>query len=324
MVVASIAGAAFAWFTLPRTTPESQVERDLRLKHEDLVRQRDELYAKLRGMEDPELNDSDRTALERLAAVTLKRLDAVEKEREQYQAEARGETPKDKGGGTTFTARHPLLSGFLLGGGMVALVGFLILSADRNAQPADEAAPSGMSPRAASSNAGQGGGQANPQESGAPPAAREMPPEMAAEIQSRRDQLNGTADDIPILESITEDFLAAGFMVEAFQEARALQERDPGNPAAHYTEGVVRFMMGQPEPAFTSLDSALESDPTFSQAALMKGVFLLQLGERDAAIATWQQGLSNVGGSDPRLEHMLNLAEQGLSAEEILNTPPPG
>ena len=69
---------------------------------------------------------------------------------------------------------------------------------------------------------------------------------------------------------------------------------------------------------------ALQSEQTFSQAALMKGVFQLQLGDREAAVATWQDGLATVGGSDPRLEHMLKLAEQGLSAEEILNTPPPG
>jgi tetratricopeptide (TPR) repeat protein len=322
LALGAIAGALFAWITLPRTTPESQIERDLRLKHEDLVRQRDELYAKLRGLEDPDLNDSDRSALERLAAVTLKRLAEVEGQRDQYQAKSRGETPPSKGGGSsTFTSRHPLLSGFLLGGGMVALVAFLVVSADRNAKPAAEQAPSAMSPRAASTenaSAGVDGG------AGSPPGARELPPELAAEIQALREQLDGSANDLPILEGITETFLAGGFMFEAFQEAQAMLEIDPDNSPAHYTQGVVRFLMGQAEPAFESLDMALANDPSFSQAALMKGVFQLQIGDREAAVSTWQKGLQAAGGSDKRLEHMLSLAEQGLSAEEILQTPPPG
>jgi hypothetical protein len=56
---------------------------------------------------------------------------------------------------------------------------------------------------------------------------------------------------------------------------------------------------------------------------MMQGLILLQMDRREEALAAWRRGLEAVGGSHPGLEHVLGLAEQGSSAEEILGSPPP-
>jgi tetratricopeptide (TPR) repeat protein len=118
--------------------------------------------------------------------------------------------------------------------------------------------------------------------------------------------------------------LAHGQMFGAFQQARALLEANPRDPTAHYVSAVVRYTMGQLDVALEHLDAALLAEPTFTQAALIKGILLLQTEDREGAVASWQQGLAASGGNDPRLEHLLGLAAAGLSSEEILSRPPPG
>ena len=42
------------------------------------------------------------------------------------------------------------------------------------------------------------------------------------------------------------------------------------------------------------------------------------------AIATWERGLTALGGSSRQLEHLLSLARKGANTDEILATTPPG
>ena len=108
------------------------------------------------------------------------------------------------------------------------------------------------------------------------------------------------------------------------QEANQLLELSPQDPVAHYASGFVRYVMGQPQEALGHLEQAIQADPRYSQAFLVQGLILLQGGAREPAIRAWEQGLEASRGQDGRLEHLLRLARQGLSFEQILQTPPTG
>ncbi|MYD20768.1 MAG: hypothetical protein F4112_11925 [Holophagales bacterium] len=81
----------------------------------------------------------------------------------------------------------------------------------------------------------------------------------------------------------------------------------------------MRLQMGQTQVALDSLDRSLRSDPGHEQAALMRGLLLLQLGDRDGAIATWES--ANAARSSPRLEQVTTMAREGKTFDEIVNNP---
>ena len=205
--------------------------------------------------------------------------------------------------GRAFVQAHPLLSGVLLGGGVVALVGALVVWAQADARP---------DPQAEQTMA-QGGGETDFR--GQPP----LPPELVSRAEELRRQIDADPSDVDALRALMQLQLANGRAFDAFQTAQLALQVAPEDPDAHFVSGIVRLQMGQTQVALDSLDRALRSDPGHEQAALMRGLLLLQLGDRDGAIATWQG--ANEARPSPRLEQVVGMAREGRTFDEIVNNP---
>ena len=317
-----LAGGILALLVARRSTRQTKRARsDLDLRIEDLEAQRDELYARLRGSEGTDLGAADRDELELAAAHVLRELDAARERLHQqrgaakrpHEAEPARRTPPEPAAGSSWSSRHPGLAGALLGGGAVGLVGLLIFWAQRDAVPAPEQPMAQQGPPAA----GAGGGEFD---RGQPSLA----PQVAAQVQALRDRASQNPSDLDARRDLAQLLMAHEQFFDAFQEAQQILAQAPEDPIGNYVSGIVRYTMGQPEDALVLLERALTADPTLSQAALMRGLIQLQLDDREGAIATWEQGLAAADGSHPVLEHVLGLAREGRSAQEIMSTPPPG
>jgi tetratricopeptide (TPR) repeat protein len=305
-----LAGGALAAWLLARKTPKPGGARDRELRRADLETRRDELFARLRGGDGLPLSAPDRAQLELVAARVLRELDSLDQERSARSAPTRErEAAPAASPGRGLAARHPLVAGAALGGGMVALVALLIFWAQSDARPAPVEPASGPM----SAAAGDGGfDRGEPQ----------LPPEVAEQVAAMQAEIARTGD-LDVQRDLAQILLAHGQFFEAFQLARTLLEAAPQDPTGHYVSAVVRYTMGQPAEALQHLDTALLAEPEFVQAALVRGIILLQADDREQAIASWQRGLEAAGGQEPRLEHLLRLAREGRSPEEILATPPP-
>ena len=311
-----VAVGVIAGLLLARRSPRTASaagRTDATLVYEDLIQERDETYERLRN---EELDDLDRQRLETRAATILKRLDEIGEPVAKKKTPSAPRTEQ----APTFGSRHPMLMGSLLGGGMVALVALLIFWAQRDARPdptaqgqAPMAADSGAASRAVTSGADNG------IDRGEPP----LPPGVEAQVEQLRAQLASNPDDVQTRTELGQLLLSHGQFFAAFNEAQALLQSDPDSPTGHYISGVVRYTMGQSQPALEHLTAALESRPGFSPAAMVKGLIEIQTAERSVAIETWEAGLQAAGGSDARLEHLLDMARAGKTAQEILATPPP-
>jgi tetratricopeptide (TPR) repeat protein len=310
-----LVGGVVALLLARRSTGRAKQSRsDLDLQIEDLEAQRDELYARLRGSEGTALVAADRDELELAAARVLRELDALHEQRgapagprepaSAPAAAARGPAPA-----TSWSARHPGLAGALLGGGGVALVALLVYWAQRDAVPAPEQPTPQVAPPAADGGFDRG-----------EPA---LPSQVAAQVQALRERAATTPSDLEARRDLAQLLMAHEQFFDAFQEAQQILAQAPEDPVGNYVSGIVRYTMGQPEDALVLLERALAGDPALSQAALMRGLIQLQLDDREGAIATWEQGLAAIGGSHRVLEHVLGLAREGRSAEEIMSTPPP-
>ena len=205
--------------------------------------------------------------------------------------------------GRAFVQAHPLLSGALLGGGVVGLVAALVIWAQSDAQP-DPQAEQAMT---------QGGGETDFR--GQPP----LPPELAPRAEELRQQIDADPSDVDAMRALMQLQLTNGRAFDAFQTAQLALQVAPEDPDAHFVSGIVRLQMGQTQVALDSLDRSLRSDPGHEQAALMRGLLLLQLGDRDGAIATWES--ANTARSSPRLEQVTAQAREGKTFDEIVNNP---
>ena len=205
--------------------------------------------------------------------------------------------------GRAFVQAHPLLSGVLLGGGVVGLVAALVIWAQSDAQP---------DPQAGQEMA-RGGGETDFR------GQEPLPPELAARAEELRQQIDADPSDVDAMRALMQLQLANGRAFDAFQTAQLALQVAPEDPDAHFVSGLVRLQMGQTQVALDSLDRSLRSDPGHEQAALMRGLLLLQLGDRDGAIATWES--ANTARSSPRLEQVTALAREGKTFDEIVNNP---
>ena len=52
---------------------------------------------------------------------------------------------------------------------------------------------------------------------------------------------------------------------------------------------------------------------------MMRGLLLLQLGDRDGAIATWES--ANEARASTRLQQLIAMAREGKTFQEIVNNP---
>jgi tetratricopeptide (TPR) repeat protein len=299
-------------FTVARREPRRE-RADLELRIADLETERDEAYSKLRGAEGVSLTEADRDALELTAARILRDLDDARLELAKVPARRPEPSATAATSRTGFLTRHPAIGGALFGGGLVGLVAVLVFWAQRDARPAPAATE-------AATPAPMASGPPSAMDRGEAPLA----PEVAAEVAALRDRISVSPDEVGLRRRLAELLLANGQFFDAFQEARQLLERAPEDAVGHYVSGVVRYTMGNPDEALQHFANARAAEPAYVPASIVEGIVRLQLGDREAAVSSWSAGLAAAGGAEPRLEHLLRLAREGKSADEILATPPPG
>ena len=310
-------------------------DRDLALAITDLETRRDQIYAQLRGEGGASLPEADRRALELSAARTLKELEEkrarfarrssrVEKSTaaesaslaEPAAAPAASERPPAPAGG--FAARHPLVAGFLLGGGMVAVVGVLIYWAVRDAQPR----PDEMGMGTAAAPAGMMGGGMTPDEAHA--GLDDLPITLRVELDALNERV--AADD-PGLSARRERalfYLGIERYVEAFEDANVLLAADPQDIDGLYVQGVVRLTMGQEEQALHLFDQVVVRFPDHVQALVWRGIILFRAGDRDGAIASWRRAIEAAGGAQPEIEDLIRAAEEAPAPPVTATGPRPG
>ena len=320
--IGAVLGLVLTWRLLrsPSGT-EPSPDADLRLLRTDLEKQKASLLARLRGDSMEELGDDDRRQLELDAARVMQRLDELPA---VAAPSAASPSPSTKSSASTvaagqptgFWARHPALAGALLGGGAVALVSALVWFAIRDEGPRPDGMMAPAPPPANAAGSASGGA---PGQSSQPP----LPPFLQQQVDGMRAELAANPDDLDLRKNLALTLLSGEQFFDAFQEANLILQTSPDDPQALYVSGFVRFIMGQSSDAIDQFDRAIESDATYSQPWLVKGLIQLQLQDREAAIETWQAGDLASGGSDARLARLIRDAQSGKSVEEILSAPPP-
>lgn len=83
--------------------------------------------------------------------------------------------------------------------------------------------------------------------------------------------------------------LAAGRADEALDEIRQAQDGEPLSRAINTDVGFVHYYSGRYDEAIKQLDAVLEMDPEFPAAHLWRGRSLQELGQHDAAIASFRR-----------------------------------
>lgn len=270
------------------------------MQRADLVNRREDLVARLKQAG---LEPADRQRLQVSTARVLKELDEVEEAIAGIGPQGRARRQEAAPAGRAFVQAHPLLSGVLLGGGVVGLVAALVIWAQTDARP-DPQAEQQMA---------QGGGETDFR------GQQPLPPELASRAEALQRQIEADPSDLDAMRSLMQLMLTGGRAFDAFQTAQQALEIAPEDPDAHFVSGIVRLQMGQTQVALDALDRSLRSDPGHEQAALMRGLLLLQLGDRDGAIATWES--ANAARASPRLEQVTAMAREGRTFDEIVNNP---
>lgn len=270
------------------------------MQRADLVNRREDLVARLKQAG---LEAADRQRLQVSTARVLKELDEVEEAIAGIAPERNVRAKAGAPAGRAFVQAHPLLSGVLLGGGVVGLVAALVIWAQTDARP-DPQAEQQMA---------QGGGETDFR------GQQPLPPELVPRAEELQRQIDADPSDVEAMRGLMQLLLANGRAFDAFQIAQRLLEIAPEDPDAHFVSGIVRLQMGQTQVALDSMDRALRSDPGHEQSALMRGLLLLQIGDRDGAIATWES--ANEARASPRLEEVAGRAREGWTYDQIINTP---
>lgn len=147
-------------------------------------------------------------------------------------------------------------------------------------------------------------------------------PNLSGDLEARlaplRARLAADPGDIGARKQAAALLLRHGFLLRAFEEADEILRRAPRDIDGLYVHGVVRVAMGQGFKALELLDKVLEQRPDHVAARLARGKALIKMGNVSMAVADWEQGLTQAGGSHRELESLLAKARSGASAEEIL------
>ena len=277
-----------------------RTEREARV--EDLEQRLSDLYRRLREEADT-LIPGAREELENAAARTLRELDEAKgdgKTRSPQPAKSDSEAALPQTAG--FARRRPLVTGFLLGGGMMAIVGLLIYWAVR-----DTAGQAGV-PTAAAGTTDE-----------AHPPATGLPAEAQAEHDALQARIQANPNDFGARRRLALLLLNHNELFGAFRQAQAILAAEPNDIDAQYVQGVVRLQMGQQDAALEHFNRVLELFPQHVQALGWKGIILYNTGNLGEAITTWELGIEAAGGQHPELEQMVLQALQ----EEAGVAPPP-
>ena len=302
-----LAGGGLLSYWLILRTAGATASDDSTLRRRDLVARRDVLYAELR---EAEPGSGDREALELSAARVLRELDQLPKSSAEPSSRKRSAAQRPASSSPGFLARHPLFAGAALGGSLVAIVALLVFWAQRDATPRMDVVGGSSAPARNSQDGGFDRGE--------PP----LPAEIQMMVQRLRSQLEQQPENLETRRQLAELLLVHSQFFQAFQEAQMILAEHEDDALANYIAGVVRHTMGQTEAGMEFLDRAIASDATFTQASLIKGVILLQSGDRQAAIAAWETSQQAAATRDPRIARVLEMARAGRSAAEIIGSPP--
>ncbi len=284
---------------LPRETAARAAA--LELQRADLLSRREDLLGRLSKRE---LEPADRRRLQVSTARVLKELDEVEEVLATI-APSGGPTKAAAPAGRAFVQAHPLLSGVLLGGSVVGLVAALVIWAQTDAQPDPEGQQ--MADQQAAAGGADFRGQAP------------LGPELARQAEDLRRQIEADPTNLDLHRALTQLLLTNNRPFDAFQQAQRILQIDPEDPDGNYVSGIVRLTMGQTDIALNALSRSLRSDPGHEQAAMMRGLILMQLGDRDGATATWET--ANEARASARLQQLIGMAREGKTFQEIVNTP---
>ena len=290
-----------------RKRSEGKGSADLRLLATDLELRRDDIYKRLQGASDEELDDVDRGELELAAARVLKQLDEI-----GVKSPLTGSRESKHKPGTDEprpAGRKSALLGFAMGVASAALIGALVFWAGRDATPAPVETP----PMAGNGNLGDTNH----------PAIEQLSPQARARATSLLARLEQNPGDVDARKALTEVYVLEGLFFEAYTQSEILLEQRPGDVDGLYFQGLVRLTMGDMEQAIELLDQALAQEPRFISARLVRGIAKMREGDREAAIEDWRVGLEASGGAHPGLQQLLSMAEAGADADEILSSPPP-
>jgi len=145
-------------------------------------------------------------------------------------------------------------------------------------------------------------------------ASAELTPEVAAQLDQFRQQVQAAPQDLQARRQLTVALLNANLLMEAFEQARELQKVAPNDPDGMFVEGVVRLAMGQWPVAAQLMGNVLAQHPDHLLASLAKGQAEAALGQTPQAIATLRKGLAAAGGSFPPIEELLAQLEAGGGA----------
>jgi hypothetical protein len=230
----------------------------------------------------------------------------------------RPSAPRRGGSGTELapasSSRSAGLVGFLFGVGTCAIVGGLIYWATQGAKPRDEMAGGApMAPMAQPTQMASGSG-APVDAATAHEASADLTPEVAAQLDQFRQQVQAAPQDLQARRQLTVALLNANLLMEAFEQARELQKVAPNDPDGMFVEGVVRLAMGQWPVAAQLMGNVLAQHPDHLLASLAKGQAEAALGQTPQAIATLRKGLAAAGGSFPPIEELLAQLEAGGGA----------
>lgn len=193
-------------------------------------------------------------------------------------------------------SRRSGLIGFVAGVASCLLIGSLVYWATQGSRPRDEPSPAAQ-PGAADPD--------HPEDT----ASAELSPQVAAQLQGFRAQVEAAPEDLDARRQLTVALLNANLLMEAFEQARELQRLSPNDPDGQFVEGVVRLAMGQWQLSIELMDRVLAQHPDHVLAFLAKGQAQVALEQKPQAIATWKQGLAAAGGRFQPLEELLAEAE---------------
>ncbi|MFN7962955.1 MAG: tetratricopeptide repeat protein [Thermoanaerobaculia bacterium] len=136
----------------------------------------------------------------------------------------------------------------------------------------------------------------------------ELPPAVAAQIDSLRAKIQSSPGELGPAKQLAVLLLSAGRPVEAFEVADELLKKAPEDADGLFVSAQVRLEMGQWGRAADLFERVIAQHPDHVSALLGLGRAQSQLGQKAAAVASWERGLAAAGGHHAELEQLLASA----------------
>lgn len=272
-----------------RSAPRSS-GRDRELLVADLRARQELLYEQLRVAD-----EGEREELELAAARNLKALEEAGGRAPAREASEAAATAGESVSRPTPRAPSAVV-GFVGGVACAALVGVLVIWAQRDAKPRPDA------------------------EGPAPMADAERHPEGAQLSDREADALERIAaavdndpTDIMARKQYAVALLSTGQFFAAFEQSQILLGSDPGDPDGLYVQGMVRMRMGQEGEAMALLERLIADYPEHVPALTALGVLVLRSGGLEAAEALWDRAVEASGGENQEVEQLRLAARQQMT-----------